>query len=122
MDRTGKYFDVILKDAHLNWGRKGITNGLPRNRHKLESYIPICSQVAKELLLIRGQRFNVYGCDFQLRVSGSQGKDKRYGKNFESAGNLKLLGEHLKQKLHLYPESKIRIEWIDSNTINIQKM
>lgn len=122
MNLTGKYFDVILKDIHLKWGTLGNKDGYPRNRHELEVYIPIPSKIAKEFNLLRGQCFNVQNCDFQLRVSGSQGENKAFGKNFESAGNLKLLGEYLKQQLNLYPGSKIRIKWISQETINISKI
>ncbi|MEG7637397.1 hypothetical protein SQQ66_03275 [Enterococcus casseliflavus] len=122
MDRTGKFFVTPLQRVHLNWGTTGTTDGLPRKRHPLECYIPISSSIAKELNLYKGKCFHLANTDFELRVSGSQGENNEYGKNLESLGNLKLLGGYLKDQLGLSPGCQVRVEWLDSNTVEIRKI
>lgn len=122
MERTGKYIDAVLQRVHLNWGTTGLTDGARRNRHELEVYIPISSSKAEYLELRRGEEFNVSDCDFKLRASGSQGTNRQYGKNFESSGNLRLLGSHLKNVMGLTPGCTVRVEWISEDTVKISKI
>lgn len=122
MKRNGKYLDALLKDVHLNWGTTGHTDGAQRNRDKLEAYIPISSSDASALELTRGLNFDVEGCDFQLRSSGSQGLNNQYGKNFESSGDLKLLGRHLKDVMKLVPGCTVRVAWISEDRVTITKL
>lgn len=122
MDRTGKSFDVNLEKIHLKWGTTGMTDGSPRDRSELEAYIPIPMRIAKELNLLRSDCFYVENLDFQLRVSGSQGPNNEYGKQFTSAGNLKPLGIYLKNQLNLQPGNRVRVEWISQDTVSIAKI
>lgn len=122
MDRTGKYFDVTLKNIHLKWGTTGMTDGHPRDRSNLEAYIPIPIHVAEELNLSRRLCFNVSNTDFQVHASGSQGKKLEFGKNFSSVGDLKPLGKFLKGQLHLQPGNRVRVKWVSPDTVEIKKV
>ncbi|MEK5230497.1 hypothetical protein MHB42_01855 [Lysinibacillus sp. FSL K6-0232] len=111
MDRTGSFMSVELKHVHLNWGTT--SNSGTRRRDEFEVYIPIPIDDARRLELRRGLTFYVNNQEFKLRASGSQAED--LGKNFESDGNLKLLGRYLKIELGAQPGDIVTIYW-ESNT------
>lgn len=116
MKRLGKSFRVQLKKVHLHWGTTSSDN--TRNRHENEAYIPIPATDARRLKLKRSLLFDVVGTSFQLRVSGSQG-DEDYGKNFESAKKLTLLGEYLKDVLKAKPGDWVTVHWETEKKVSI---
>jgi len=115
MDRTGLSMSVELKHVHLNWGTTSTTGD--RKRNELEAYIPIKIDDARRLNLKRGVSFYVKGQDFKLRASGTQSDG--LGKNFQSEGNLKLLGWYLKEELGAKSEDIVEIYWESKTEVSI---
>lgn len=119
MPKTGDAFTITLKEAHLNWGTK--SNKGVRCRNELEVYIPIPIKYARKFDIKQGSIFNAESRDgfynHKLLAGGSQGDNNQYGKNFESKGNLRILGEWLKINRKAKPGDKVKVEWISKNKV-----
>lgn len=122
MSRTGNYFDVELKEAHLNWGTKTRSN-TARNRDEFEVYIPISIINAKTYNIKTGEVFNCFSddgyFDGPLKATGSQGDSYQYGKNFYKDRDMRALGYWLKNRRQVKEGDTIRLEFIDEHTIKL---
>ncbi|MCK2001038.1 hypothetical protein MZM54_06475 [[Brevibacterium] frigoritolerans] len=120
MNRSGNYFDVEMKKAHLNWGTEGASR-TKKLRNPFEVYIPISMEFAKLYEIKTGEIFNCSSSDgyFQgpLKATGSQGNANEYGKNFYKDGDLRSLGYWLKDRLKAKIGDIVRIEFVDEHSI-----
>lgn len=125
MPSKGDSFTITLKSNHLKWGtetRKGL-----RNRSVYEVYLPIPLGTAKKLGIMAAavnENDSIYKAksadgnyNYPLKASGSAGEDLLYAKNFQSSGNLKMLGYWLKDKCHAKAYDQVKIEWIEEDEI-----
>lgn len=122
MSRAGDYFDVVLKEAHLNWGTKTRSNNA-RKRNEFEVYIPINIVNAKTYDIKTGEEFDCFSDDgyFEgpLKATGSQGDAYQYGKNLHKSGDLRALGYWLKNRRRVKAGDTIRLEFIDEHTLKL---
>jgi hypothetical protein len=120
MPKTGDSFVVELKEAHLNWGTHRYTNS--RDQIDGEGYIQIPANIAYSLGISNGSVYNCTSSDGQynhpLRASGNQ-SDPRYAKQFQSDGNLKLLGGWLHQVCNAKVGDRVKVRWTSPNDIII---
>ena len=122
MPNSGDRYRVVLREAHLLWGTHSRTGS--RSRSEYEAYIPIPLQEAHRLELFQGKVFGAYDQNGKLICSllagGSQGTDGRYGKNFSSKGDLKVLGMWLHDQCKAKAGDSIELTWIDNKTVQLQ--
>lgn len=122
MDRTGNYFDVELKKAHLNWGTEGASR-TSKQRNPFEMYLPISIDNARIYNIKAGEVFNGSSSDgfFEgaLKATGSQGNLNQYGKNLHKEGDLRALGYWLKDRVNAQVGDKVRVKFIDEHTIKL---
>jgi hypothetical protein len=122
MSRKGKFFIVILKEAHLNWGTEGNSRST-RMRNKYESYIPISAENARVFNITRGEVFSSISDDSlfegDLKATGSQGTSKEYGKNFVKSGDMRALGYWLKDRKQAVPGDKVKVFFKDEQVIEL---
>lgn len=119
MPNTGDSYSAVLREVHLSWGT--LSKDGTRSRSELEAYIPIRAEIARELNIPQGAVYQATSSDglynHPLKASGSQGDRKQYGKNFESSGNLKILGQWLKNHCCARPGDEILVEWTSPTDI-----
>jgi hypothetical protein len=120
--RKGKYFDVLLKRAHINWGTESSPHVL-RNRNEYEAYLPISMEHARMFNMKTGDVFNGFSKDGffegRLKATGSQGKSKEYAKNLYKDGDLRALGYWLIDRMNAKPGDTVRIEFIEEDVIEL---
>ncbi|AND40652.1 MULTISPECIES: hypothetical protein [Bacillaceae] len=123
MPRSGQYFDVELKRAHLNWGTEGASRSVYR-RNEYEVYIPISMDNARRYTIRPGELFHCTSADGffhgPLKATGSQGKLLEYGKNFHKEGDLRALGYWLKDRHNAREGDIVRVEFTGENSILLQ--
>jgi len=123
MSRTGKNFDVVLKDVHLNWGTVGLSRSSLGKRNEFEAYIPISITNAKVFDIKQGETFECISDDGlfneSMRATGSQGDAKQYGKNLTKVGDMRGVGYWLKDRKKAKPGDTVRILFVDENVIQI---
>ncbi|WP_404332098.1 hypothetical protein [Mesobacillus maritimus] len=122
MPRTGRYFNVTLKSAHLNWGTEG-NSRIVRKRNPFEVYLPISIENARDFNIKTGE---VFACsssdgffDGPLKATGTQGPSKEFAKNFYKDGDMRALGYWLKDRMEAKVGDKIRIEFTDEDAIRL---
>jgi hypothetical protein len=95
LSRTGHFFDVVLKEAHLNWGTEGASRSSGQ-RNSFEAYIPISIGNAKTYNILIGETFACTSSDGyfegEVKATGSQGDRKQYGKNLTKSRDMRSLG------------------------------
>jgi len=109
MARTGKYYDVKVKKAHLGWGTYRHTSS--RKRRKGEAYIKIPAKYARSLQLLNQNGTghqdipgkNIFNCTSKdntysgiLKAQGCKARGDKYAKQFSEKENLKGLGKWYK--------------------------
>lgn len=118
MAHAGQSYVVVLKKAHLDWGEHRHTN--TRDRIEGESYIQIPSSIANEFNIRRGDTYDCISSDgllnTVLRAAGSQ-SDGIHAKQFESDGNLKILGSWLHNDCHAQVGDSIEVRWVSPDDI-----
>lgn len=122
MSRTGHFFDIELKEAHLNWGTEGASRATA-NRNPFEAYLPISIGNARTYNILRGETFTCTSSDGyfegEVKATGSQGERKQYGKNLTKSGDMRALGYWLKDRMNAQPRDIVRITFVDENSIEL---
>ena len=122
MTRTGQHFEVVLKDAHLGWGKKGNSRSTV-NRSEFEVYLPINSDNARTFDIKATEVFEAVSDDgyysHNLKASGSQGPGNQYAKNFQSEGDLRKLGYWLKERRNAQTGDRIKVEFLGEHSVKL---
>lgn len=120
MIRTGQYFDVTLKAAHLNWGTEGESRATNR-RNSFEVYLPISMDNARTFDITTGEVFSCASSDGyyegMLKATGTQGQPRIFAKNFHKDGDLRALGYWLKDRKKVQVGDQVRVEFTSENSI-----
>ena len=115
MPRANDELIVDFDHIHLNWNERPNTK-----RRPFEAYIPIRINDARRLELLRPcPNYHVQGTNFSIFAGGSQGSNHEYGKNFESRGDLTLLGIFLINHLHASVGDRVRVFWATDTEVTI---
>lgn len=116
MPNTGDSYQTMLKSAHLHWGTLRYTD--TREPIDGEVYIQIPANDAYRLNILKGSVYHAtsscgnFRC--RLRASGNQ-SDPNYAKQFQSDGDLKVLGAWLHGICHAQVGHQVEVYW-DSPT------
>lgn len=132
MPNKGDTFTVILKSVHLGWGTKRYTGS--RDSIAGEGYIPIPSEFARNHDVYNsnyGQtgigvnEFNAKSIDGYftgvLKTSGGSRAGDIHAKNLHGSGDLKALGRWFYQ-VNMQPGDQVRVEWISSTSLTLEKV
>lgn len=118
MPQTGQTYIVTFQNAHLNWGTLRYTGS--REPIEGEAYIQIPANIAYGFEILKGSTYNCVSSDGSfatiLRASGNQA-DARYAKQFESDGNLKILGNWLFNVCHAQVGDSMEVRWSSPHDI-----
>lgn len=138
MPISGDFYEVEIKDVHMNWGTKRTT----KNRNALagEGYIPIPNKKAQQIDIRNSNAlkntqpktreqlgvnlFNCYDKDGFvgiLKAQGSSRKGYTYPKQFSAFKDLKVIGTWF-QKNKVVAGDKIRVSWTSPTEIFIEKL
>lgn len=120
MPTAGDRYRVKIKDAHLNWGTHRHTK--TRKQRGNESYIKIPSTDAYRIGITAGSTFNCVSVEGTLNTtllaSGKQ-HDPLFAKQFESQGDLTILGNWLHNVCRASIGDKLDVHWITSTDIEL---
>ena len=125
---AGDYYEVELREAHLNWGTYRHTN--TRDLRPGEGYIPIPAHIARQSNIynihnpgLGHNLFNVSSSDQfiqneLLKAQGGTDRTSIYAKQFSIENNLSRIGEW-----YAYTNANIgdivRVEWLSETDILI---
>jgi len=94
MSKTGDYYSVSLKEAHIDWGRHRYTH--TRERIAGEGYVPIPKRIAEMYDIQKGDCFTATFTDgfpsFTARAAGNSAAGEIWAKQFQGDGDLKAFG------------------------------
>ncbi|WP_053375554.1 hypothetical protein [Paenibacillus sp. FJAT-27812] len=113
MPSAGDRYRVTIKEAHLNWGTHRYTNTRPRRGN--ESYIQIPAAHAYSIGIRAGSTYNCVSVEGTLNttlLASGQQSDPLYAKQFESMGDLTILGNWLHNVCRASVGDKIDVYWI----------
>jgi len=120
MPSAGDSFLVQLKPVHLGWGTIGASR-VTNPRHQDEAYIPIPAKVARRYSILKGTDFTATSSDGlfneQVKASGSTSANSPYAKQFQGKGNLKLIGQWLKNQKGAKPGDRVLVEFLSSTEV-----
>ncbi|GGM39428.1 hypothetical protein GCM10011351_26980 [Paraliobacillus quinghaiensis] len=120
MAQAGDYYEIVLKEAHLEWGSRGESR-VNSPRHEEESYIQIPSREALKLEIQKGDIYQAVSSDGnfigEVKASGSQGPNNAYAKQFQGYGNLRTIGHWLKTQLNAQPGDIVRVVFTSENEV-----
>jgi len=130
MPNKGDSFITILKEAHLKWGT--LRHSSSRQKIDQEAYLQIPISIAKKFKRYNSNKLNAnteYLCNSKdgflenkiLKASGASKKGNIYAKQFQGNKDLKLLGRWFNE-INASPKDKIKITWITSTSIEIEKL
>lgn len=133
MANTGDYYDITLKEPHIDWGNYRNTNS--RDMIEGECYIPIPADEAYRLKIynqngaggsdVLGKNlFNWKSADGKfkgkLKAQGNQ-NDKNFAKQLSGDDNLKALNPWFRY-INAQPGDTIRVTWESPTDIIIEKI
>ncbi|HDR4914384.1 TPA: hypothetical protein ROY02_003815 [Bacillus cereus] len=123
MSRTGRCFEVVLKDAHLMWGTLG-SSRVGGSRSGYEAYLPIRMHEARTFNILNGEIFTAVSTDGyfdnNLKATGTQGPSGQYGKNLTPDGDMRKLGYWLKDRLNAQPGDTVRVCFESENDLTLE--
>lgn len=138
MPKKGDFYEVVIKDVHMNWGTKRTT--INRKSVAGEGYIPIPANKAEQIGVnnsnalkktqprIREQLgVNLFDCYDKngfvgkLKAQGSSRKGYIYPKQFSAFGDLKVIGSWFRNN-KVSAGDKIRVSWTSPTEILIEKV
>lgn len=94
MPKTGDYYTVSLKEAHMDWGRHRYTH--TRERIEGEGYVQIPKRYAEMYGIHKGDQFTATFADgfpsFAARTAGNSTAGDILAKQFQGDGDLKAFG------------------------------
>lgn len=120
MPNCGDSYTVTLKEAHLNWGTLRYTD--TREPIYGEVYIQIPAHIAYNLNIRKGDVYDAtsscgnFHC--RLRASGNQA-NADYAKQFQSDGDLKVLGHWLHEICHAQVGHQVNIFWNSPSSVTL---
>jgi len=91
MAQAGDWYNVIIEEAHIDWG----VYRNPTNRHIIqgESYVKIPSDKARDFEIVRGNKYTAHFVNgttpFVIKAAGNGPRNNvvQYAKQFEGVGN-----------------------------------
>ena len=129
MPRCGDYYEVEIKEAHLDWGEYRHTESRPRIYG--EGYIKIPLKAAKELEIYNSNKegdklgrniFNWTSSDGlysgKLKAQGSSHAGDMYAKQFAENGDLKKIGKWY-EYCNANIGDSVKVEWVSEIEIRI---
>lgn len=137
MPKSGDFYEIEIKDVHMNWGTKRTT----KNRKSVagEGYIPIPAKKAKQIGINNSNALkntnprvheqlgvNLFDCYDKnglvgkLKAQGASRKGYIYPKQFSLFDDLKVIGTWF-QKNNVSAGDKIRVSWTSPTEIFIEK-
>lgn len=118
MPNTGDSYTVTLKEAHLYWGTLRYTDS--REPIDGEVYIQIPAHIAYDLNILKGDVYDATSScgsfHYRLRASGNQ-SDPDYAKQFQSDGDLKVLGTWLHGICHAQVGDQVKVYWDSPSSV-----
>ncbi|MDT2757990.1 hypothetical protein P7G51_11415 [Enterococcus asini] len=126
MPNAGDYYEIELKNTHLNWGTYRKTAS--RERITGEHFIPVPRAESKRLGIynkIKGtgvgnNEFYARSADGyysgMVKISGNNEQGDSHGKNIAESGNLKGFHDWF-VAMNMKVGTRIRVEWISSTEI-----
>lgn len=138
MPKQGDFYEVVVKDVHMNWGTKRTT--ITRQSVAGEGYIPIPAKKAKQIGINNSNALkhtqpriyeqlgvNLFDCYDKngfvgkLKAQGATRKGYIYPKQFSAFDDLKVIGSWFR-KTKVSAGDKIRVSWTSPNKIFIEKV